>query len=339
MTAPHDASRRASTASRRTPTATSPPSSSGTPDVSRTRASGWTSVAPPPTAGSTTSPWPPTGTGCTSRSPTRTSGSGPTTPTTVTCSPRCRPRRRGRAGPQRATARCLGSQSHLHPGQPRRTHARHQRRTDVVLVDPETMAVTTRLRGHTHRVIATEFSSDDRLVAASALDGSTLVWDRETGALLERLEGIRMPVESLAFAPDSETLYGSVDGSVLVWDLAGSRRFVSTVSAAGRFVRLPRRGRPRRAVGGVLPGDGHHLREGHEVRRRHSARAARGSARRLRELGRLLAIGGPARHRREQPAAGVGSQERPSPQADEGARHRPCRGSHLHPGRIVARRR
>jgi WD40 repeat protein len=102
---------------------------------------------------------------------------------------------------------------------------------DVVLVDPETMAVTTRLRGHTHRVIATEFSSDDRLVAASALDGSTLVWDRQTGALLERLEGIRMPVENLAFAPDSETLYGSVDGSVLVWDLAGSRRFVSTVSA------------------------------------------------------------------------------------------------------------
>lgn len=101
---------------------------------------------------------------------------------------------------------------------------------DVVLVDSQTMEVRTRLRGHTHRVIATEFSSDDRLVAASALDGSTLVWDRESGTLLERLEGIRQPVGGLAFAPDSETLYGSVDDSVLVWDLAGRRRFVSTVS-------------------------------------------------------------------------------------------------------------
>ena len=101
---------------------------------------------------------------------------------------------------------------------------------DVVLVDSETMQVTTRLRGHTHRVIDSEFSRDGRLVAASALDGSTLVWERQSGALLERLEGIRMPVYPLAFAPDSETLYGSVESSILVWDLAGRRRFVSTIS-------------------------------------------------------------------------------------------------------------
>lgn len=107
---------------------------------------------------------------------------------------------------------------------------------DVVLVDSETMQVTTRLRGHTSRVIATEFSNGDRLVAASALDGSTLVWDRESGALLERLEGIREPMWNLAFAPDSKTLYGSIEGSVLVWDLAGKRRFVSTVSEpVGQF--------------------------------------------------------------------------------------------------------
>jgi WD40 repeat protein len=107
---------------------------------------------------------------------------------------------------------------------------------DVVLVDPETMDVTTRLRGHTHRVITAEFSSDDRLVAASALDGSTLVWDRASGALLERLEGTRSPVSTLSFAPDSQTLYGAIDGSILVWDLTGSRRFVSTVNdPVGQF--------------------------------------------------------------------------------------------------------
>lgn len=108
--------------------------------------------------------------------------------------------------------------------------------TDVVLVDPETMDVTTRLRGHTHRVVATEFSRDDRLIAASALDGSTLVWDRQSGALLERLEGIRAPVDGLAFAPDSRTLYGSAGDRTLVWDLDGRRQFVSTVSEPiGRF--------------------------------------------------------------------------------------------------------
>jgi WD40 repeat protein/DNA-binding SARP family transcriptional activator/energy-coupling factor transporter ATP-binding protein EcfA2 len=102
--------------------------------------------------------------------------------------------------------------------------------TDVVLVEPRTMSIATRLRGHTHRVIAAEFSSDGSLVAASALDGSVLVWDRETGAIVERLEGIRVPVEALAFSPDSKTLYGSTIDSVLVWDLAGRRRFVSTLN-------------------------------------------------------------------------------------------------------------
>ena len=67
---------------------------------------------------------------------------------------------------------------------------------DVVLVDPRTMSIATRLRGHTQRVVAAEFSGDARLVAASAIDGSTLVWDRETGAIVERLEGIRTPVEA-----------------------------------------------------------------------------------------------------------------------------------------------
>jgi WD40 repeat protein len=112
--------------------------------------------------------------------------------------------------------------------------------TDVVLVDRRTMSVATRLRGHTHRVLAAEFSSDDRLVAASALDGSTLVWDRQSGALVERLEGIRMPVETLAFSPDSKTLYGSTASSVLVWDLAGNRQFVSALNEpVGRLGYLP----------------------------------------------------------------------------------------------------
>jgi WD40 repeat protein/DNA-binding SARP family transcriptional activator len=107
---------------------------------------------------------------------------------------------------------------------------------DVVVVDTQTMEVTTRLRGHTTRVITLELSDDDRLVAASALDGSALVWDRSSGELLERLDGVRLPASSLAFSPDSSTLYASVENSILVWDLAGRRRFVSTVNEPlGRF--------------------------------------------------------------------------------------------------------
>ena len=101
---------------------------------------------------------------------------------------------------------------------------------DVVVVDAKTMAVTNRLRGHTTRVVAIELSDDDRLVAASALDGSTLIWDRSSGALLERLEGVRLPAQGLAFSPDSTTLYSAVEGSILVWDLDGSRRFVAAVN-------------------------------------------------------------------------------------------------------------
>jgi WD40 repeat protein/energy-coupling factor transporter ATP-binding protein EcfA2 len=101
---------------------------------------------------------------------------------------------------------------------------------DVVLMDTRTMDVAARLRGHTSRVISLEFSDDDRLVAANALDGSTLVWDRGTGELLQRLEGVRQPADSLDFSPDATTLYASVGESILVWDLAGSRRFVSTVN-------------------------------------------------------------------------------------------------------------
>jgi len=102
--------------------------------------------------------------------------------------------------------------------------------SDVVLLDTGSMAESGRLRGHTHRVTSMAFSRDGRLVAANAVDGSTLVWDRASGRLLERLEGVRLPAEGLAFSPDSTTLYSSVEGSVLVWDLAGSRRLVSTVN-------------------------------------------------------------------------------------------------------------
>ena len=51
------------------------------------------------------------------------------------------------------------------------------------------------------------------------------VWDVRRAAVVETLAGHGGAVTSLAVAPDGKTLYSSsIDGSVLVWDLAGSRR-------------------------------------------------------------------------------------------------------------------
>ena len=104
---------------------------------------------------------------------------------------------------------------------------------DVALLHPGTLRETTRLRGHTSRVTALDFSQDGRLVAAGAVDGTVLVWARRTGALVEQLGGPPAEVTDLAFAPDSDTLYSaSREGGVLVSDLGGRRRFVSRVTGA-----------------------------------------------------------------------------------------------------------
>ncbi|WP_167880425.1 BTAD domain-containing putative transcriptional regulator [Nocardioides guangzhouensis] len=104
---------------------------------------------------------------------------------------------------------------------------------DVALLHPGTLSEITRLRGHTSRVTAVDFSQDGRLVAAGAVDGTVLVWARRTGALVEQLDGPPGEVTDLAYAPDSDTLYsGSLEGGVLVWDLGGERRFVSRVTGA-----------------------------------------------------------------------------------------------------------
>ena len=117
---------------------------------------------------------------------------------------------------------------------------------EVALVQPRTLREVTRLRGHTRRVTAVEFSQDGRLVAAGAADGTVLVWEPRTGALVERLDGHQAGVADLAFAPDSDTLYSSqqigssAQSIVQVWDLDGERRFVAKITgAAGDFGPLP----------------------------------------------------------------------------------------------------
>ncbi len=56
-------------------------------------------------------------------------------------------------------------------------------------------------------------------------DGDVIVWDVRRAAAAERLSGHAGFVFSPMISRDGATLYtASLDGTVFVWDLAGSRR-------------------------------------------------------------------------------------------------------------------
>ena len=64
------------------------------------------------------------------------------------------------------------------------------------------------------------FSPDSRILASGGGDHSVRLWDTQTGALLQILEGHSNAVTSLAFHPDGISLAsGSLDGTVIVWDI------------------------------------------------------------------------------------------------------------------------
>ena len=80
------------------------------------------------------------------------------------------------------------------------------------------------------------------MLASGAADGSVGLWRVRTG-LSETLDAHSASVRAAVFSPDGRTLYtASYDGSVIVWDLSGSRRARAAVS-------LRRQG-PVRRVGG-----------------------------------------------------------------------------------------
>ncbi|NEO85368.1 MAG: hypothetical protein F6J87_14125 [Spirulina sp. SIO3F2] len=77
------------------------------------------------------------------------------------------------------------------------------------------------LRGHEHRVLTAEFSTDSQLIVTASEDGTARVWNLQ-GDELAVLSGHEYWVRAAEFSPDSKyILTHSEDGTARVWNLQG----------------------------------------------------------------------------------------------------------------------
>jgi len=97
----------------------------------------------------------------------------------------------------------------------------------IVLLDLTTGKATT-LRGHTRTPItALAFDPDGTTIASTAGDpnGTVATWDVATGKLEATYAGHAAGAEGPFFSRDGSTLYaGGGDGSLIAWDIRGTRR-------------------------------------------------------------------------------------------------------------------
>src|SRR5262249_55713496 len=93
-----------------------------------------------------------------------------------------------------------------------------------------------RLNGHRDAVRSAAFSPDGMHVVTASDDGTAVIWDARTGALVRTLTGHERGVNSAAFSPDGRYIVtGSADRTVRVWS-AASGEVVQTLDAgAGVF--------------------------------------------------------------------------------------------------------
>ncbi len=74
--------------------------------------------------------------------------------------------------------------------------------------------------GHAERILALAYSPDGRRVASASADDTVKLWNSQTGALMQTLEGHTGAVHSLAFHPTESLLAsGSYNEKVRVWNL------------------------------------------------------------------------------------------------------------------------
>src|SRR5262249_23029954 len=97
------------------------------------------------------------------------------------------------------------------------------------------------LSGHTDAVVCVVFSPDGKSLATGARGRRARLWDGGTGKERRKFDGptadgMRAPVQALAFSRDGKFLHGGSGGTVLRWDVAGTAKPV--VKAVRNFGRI-----------------------------------------------------------------------------------------------------
>jgi WD40 repeat protein len=122
-------------------------------------------------------------------------------------------------GPLRKLATYPGKYNSISWSPDGKTMALNGTRTDVVLVDIVSGAVT-ELRGHTDAIYTAEFTRDGQHLLSASDDGTARLWDLADVGSSRVLRGHDDDVYSAYFSPDERSVVtSSLDGSVRVWPL------------------------------------------------------------------------------------------------------------------------
>ena len=73
--------------------------------------------------------------------------------------------------------------------------------------------------GHLARVACLAFSPDGQRLLSGSEDGALILWDVQSGEIVQRLEGHQGFVAACAFLPGDRVVSGGAGGEVFVWDV------------------------------------------------------------------------------------------------------------------------
>jgi WD40 repeat protein len=105
---------------------------------------------------------------------------------------------------------------------------------DIRLVDFETGALLSVLKGHTSAVTCLAFSPDGQRLASGSRDGTAAIWDLAAEPTLNRLIGHSKRVTSIGFSENAEHIVtGSSDQTVRIWDALNGRELRSLSGHTG----------------------------------------------------------------------------------------------------------